>query len=127
MFVTFFDTCMVTLVSLIVWRLSPFLVVLPWLFFATIDGLFLSSALLKVPDGAWFTLTVSGLLTGLFLLWRFGKASQWRAEAPDRIPLAQLLHRDSSDSGHLQLAPRWSGDRLSVIRGMAVFFDKTGC
>lgn len=124
MFVTFFDTCMVTLVSLIVWRLSPLLVVLPWLFFATVDGLYLSSALLKVPDGAWFTLTVSGILTGIFLLWRFGKESQWRAEASDRFPPTQLLHKDGD--GRLQLAERWGGDRLSVIRGMGVFFDKTG-
>ncbi|KAK1829992.1 potassium transporter-domain-containing protein [Podospora conica] len=126
MFVTFFDTCMVTLVSLIVWRLSPALVLLPWLFFTTVDGLYLSSALLKVPDGAWFTLTISGLLTGLFLLWRFGKESQWRAEAGDRVKPTQLLGRDDADGGRLKLADRWGGDRLSGIRGMGIFFDKTG-
>lgn len=124
MFVTFFDTCMVTLVSLLVWRLSPFLVFLPWLFFATIDGLYLSSALLKVPDGAWFTLTVAGVLAGLFLLWRFGKENQWRAEAEDRFKPGQLLGKDNN--GRLKLAERWGGDRLSVIRGLGIFFDKTG-
>ncbi|KAK5658944.1 hypothetical protein OQA88_1761 [Cercophora sp. LCS_1] len=124
MFVTFFDTCMVTLVSLLVWRLSPFLIFLPWLFFATIDGLYLSSALLKVPDGAWFTLTVSGLLAALFLLWRFGKENQWRAEAEDRIKPTQLVGEDGE--GRLELADTWGGDRLSVIRGLGVFFDKTG-
>jgi KUP system potassium uptake protein len=62
MFVTFFDTCMVALVSFLVWNISPYLVFLPWPFFVTIDGLYLSSALLKVPDRAWCTLAVSGLL-----------------------------------------------------------------
>src|SRR6187551_686731 len=52
MFVTFFDTCMTTLVALIVWGIPPYIVALPWLFFASIDGLYLSSALTKVPDGA---------------------------------------------------------------------------
>jgi KUP system potassium uptake protein len=85
MFVTFFDTCMTTLVALIVWRVPPYLVILPWLFFASIDGLYLSSALTKVPDGAWFTLTVAGILATIFLLWRFGKENQWRAEAEDRF------------------------------------------
>ncbi|KAK0632708.1 potassium transporter-domain-containing protein [Immersiella caudata] len=124
MFVTFFDTCMVALVSLLVWKISPYLVFLPWLFFATIDGLYLSSALLKVPDGAWFTLTVSGALAALFLLWRFGKENQWRAEAEDRFKPTQLLGKDND--GRLKLAERWGGDRLSVIRGLGIYFDKTG-
>lgn len=124
MFVTFFDTAMVTLVALIVWRLPPWVVALPWLFFALIDGLYLSSALNKVPDGAWLTLTVSGLLAGMFLLWRFGKENQWRAEAEDRFAPSNLVRNDAE--GRLRLTDRWGGDPLSVIRGMGIFFDKTG-
>ncbi|KAL8365438.1 hypothetical protein RB595_004312 [Gaeumannomyces hyphopodioides] len=160
MFVTFFDTCMVTLVAIIVWRLSPFLVFLPWLFFATIDGLYLSSALTKVPDGAWLTLLVSGALACLFLLWRFGKENQWRAEAEDRFKLGTLVTAaapGTSDSNEktggsgsnisqqdesqalvappppppphgqaLRLTDRWGGETLSTIRGLGIFFDKSG-
>ncbi|KAK0748412.1 potassium transporter-domain-containing protein [Apiosordaria backusii] len=124
MFVTFFDTCMVTLVALIVWKLSPFLIFIPWLFFATIDGLYLSSSLNKVPDGAWFTITVSGILAAIFLLWRFGKENQWRAEAEDRFKPTELVRKDQK--GHLCLTPKWGGDPLSVIRGFGIYFDKTG-
>lgn len=124
MFVTFFDTCMVTLVALIVWRIPPYLVVVPWLCFASVDGLYLSSALNKVPDGAWFTLTISAIMTGLFMLWRFGKESQWKAEAEDRFRLNTLVIKD--DEGKLKLTQRWGGDQLSQIRGLGIFFDKTG-
>lgn len=124
MFVTFFDTCMVTLVALIVWRIPPYLVVIPWLCFASVDGLYLSSALNKVPDGAWFTLTISAIMTGLFMLWRFGKEMQWKAEAEDRFRLNSLVTKDSE--GKLKLTQRWGGDQLSQIRGMGIFFDKTG-
>ncbi|KAI0854295.1 potassium transporter [Daldinia vernicosa] len=127
MFVTFFDTSMVTLACLIVWGLSPYLVFIPWLFFATVDGLYLSSALTKVPDGAWFTITISGILTCIFLLWRFGKENQWRAEAEDRFRPAQLLHRtDSTPNSDLVLGPRWGSGAVSRIRGFGIFFDKTG-
>ncbi|KAI0148057.1 potassium transporter [Hypoxylon sp. NC0597] len=127
MFVTFFDTCMVTLASLIVWRLSPYLVFLPWLFFATVDGLYLSSALTKVPDGAWFTITIAGILACIFLLWRFGKENQWRAEAEDRFRPAQLVHRtDDTLDSPLVLGPRWGGGPVSRIRGLGIYFDKTG-
>ncbi|KAK4184156.1 potassium transporter-domain-containing protein [Podospora australis] len=124
MFVTFFDTCMVTLVSLIVWKFSPFLIFIPWLFFALVDGLYLSSSLLKVPDGAWFTITVSGLLAAVFLLWRFGKENQWQAEAEDRIRPTSLIRKDTD--GSLRLTDKFGGDSLSVIRGLGIFFDKTG-
>jgi KUP system potassium uptake protein len=35
-----------------------------------LDGLYLSSALTKVPDGAWFTLLLAILLASFFSLWR---------------------------------------------------------
>lgn len=124
MFVTFFDTLMVSLVALIVWRIPPWVVVLPVLFFACHDGLYLSSALNKVPDGAWFTLTLSAILASLFLLWRYGKENQWRAEAEDRFRLNNLVMKDTQ--GKLHLTPRWGGDQLSQIRGLGIFFDKTG-
>ncbi|KAI1083043.1 potassium transporter [Whalleya microplaca] len=124
MFVTFFDTCMVTLASLIVWRLPPYVVFIPWLFFATVDCLYLSSALTKVPDGAWFTITVAGILACIFLLWRFGKENQWLAEAEDRFGLTRLLTQD--DSGKLSLTSRWGAGDVSHIRGFGIFFDKTG-
>ncbi|KAM5347757.1 hypothetical protein ACJ41O_007581 [Fusarium nematophilum] len=123
-FVTFFDTLMVTLVAILVWRLPIWVVFIPALTFATLDGLYLSSALNKVPDGAWFTLLISALMAGMFLLWRFGKENQWRAEAEDRFPPSTLVMKDGE--GRLALTPRWGSDMLSSVRGFGIFFDKTG-
>src|SRR5438045_1961225 len=101
MFVTLFDTCMVSLAALIVWRLSPFLVFFPWLTIACLDGLYLSSALTKVPNGAWFTLTLAGVLACLFILWRFGKEQQWQTEAADHFPTSHLVKK--GEDGRVQL------------------------
>jgi KUP system potassium uptake protein len=124
MFVTFFDTCMVSLAALIVWRVNPIFVFFPWLTIACLDGLYLSSALTKVPDGAWFTLTLSSVLAALFILWRFGKEQQWQAEAEDRFPTSHLV--TVSQDGQLQLKPKYGGENLSVIKGLGIFFDKGG-
>lgn len=124
MFVTFFDTCMVSLAALIVWRINPIYVFFPWLLIACLDGLYLSSALIKVPDGAWFTLTLSSVLAALFILWRFGKEQQWQAEAEDRFPTSHLV--TVSQDGQLQLKPKYGGETLSVIKGLGIFFDKGG-
>jgi len=124
MFVTFFDTCMVSLAALIVWRIRPIYVFFPWLTIACLDGLYISSALTKVPDGAWFTLTLAGVLASLFILWRFGKEQQWQAEAEDRFPTTHLVTK--TENGDLQLTDAFGGDIVSTIKGFGVFFDKAG-
>jgi KUP system potassium uptake protein len=124
MFVTFFDTCMVTLAAIVVWRLSPYLVFLPWLIIAALDGTFLSAVLTKVPDGGWFTVTLAAVLAALFILWRWGKENQWAAEAEDRFPTTHFI--DRGDDGSLALTERFGGTPLSRIAGLGIFFDKAG-
>jgi KUP system potassium uptake protein len=124
MFVTFFDTCMVALVAIFVWRLSPYLVILPFLTIALMDGAFLSSALTKVPVGAWFTIMLSSILASFLLLWRFGKEQQWSAEAEDRFPTSHLIKSDAD--GSLTLSERFSSTPISSTKGLGIFFDKAG-
>lgn len=115
---------MVSLAAVLVWRISPWIVALPWLIIACMDGTFLSSALTKVPDGAWFTLTLAVVLASLFILWRFGKESQWFAEAEDRFPTSHFVR--TNEDGSLELTSRYGGTKLSKIEGLGIFFDKAG-
>ncbi len=124
MFVTFFDTCMVSLAAMFVWRFNPYLVFLPWLTISCLDGVYLSSALTKVPDGAWFTLTLAGVLAALFILWRFGKEQQWAAETSDRFPTTRFVKKQPD--GTIQLTPKYGNGTLSPIKGFGIFFDKDG-
>lgn len=133
--VTFITTSMVSLVAMIVWRLPALLVVFGFLVFGALDGLFLSSALTKIPDGAWFTLALAILLSSIFILWRYGKENQWRAEATERVPLSKLfVQQVSSSDGNtqwvrsntLQLSAAFSGAMVSPIKGIGIFFDKSG-
>lgn len=124
MFVTFFDSLMVSLAAIFVWKISPYLVFFPWLAIACLDGTFLSSALIKVPDGAWFTLTLAGVLACLLIEWRFGKENQWRAEAEDRFPTTHFVKKTAD--GRLRLTDRYGGATLSTIPTFGVFFDKAG-
>jgi KUP system potassium uptake protein len=124
MFVTFFDTCMVSLAAMFVWRISPFKVFLPWLTIACLDSAYLSSALTKVPTGAWFTITLASVLALILLLWRFGKEQQWFAEAEDRFPTSHFVTTGSD--GQIRLTDRFDGIPLSTTRGFGIFFDKAG-
>jgi KUP system potassium uptake protein len=126
--VTFLTTFMVAVVALIVWRISIFIVIPVFIVFALWDGLFLSSALAKVPDGAWFTLAIAIILCTIFVLWRFGKEEQWKSEAVDNIPLSRalLLSQDGEEKHDLRLHDAFGGSQVQPLKGLGIFFDKAG-
>lgn len=123
---------MVSIVALIVWRLHFLIVLCGFLVFGTLDGLYLSSALTKVPDGAWFTLGLAVILSSIFVLWRYGKENQWQAESEDRVFPSHLLSEQPQDTEKddntptLRLSPEFGGAPVSRLLGIGVFFDKTG-
>lgn len=114
---------MVTVVALIVWRLPIYLVLPVFVIFALWDGMFLSSALSKVPHGAWFTLMLAVAITCVFTLWRYGKEEQWSAEESDNAPLSQTTILNDTK---LQLQTSFGGSSMSTIAGLGIFFDKSG-
>ncbi len=106
---------MVSIVALLVWRLNSLVVLSGFIAFAALDGVFLSSALVKVPDGAWFTLLLAALLSSIFILWRFGKEQQWRAEREDRFPPSRLVVQ--GENGELRLTQAYGGGDLTTLSG----------
>lgn len=109
-----------------------------WLPLVTLDGLYLSSALTKVPDGAWFTLLLAVLLASFFSLWRYGKEKQWTTEAKNQAQLSELVAYSSNNLSSTTATPdtpskksfhlswRHGGGELTETKGMGIFFDKAG-
>jgi KUP system potassium uptake protein len=128
--VTFITTSMVALVATIIWRVPLPIVLFVYLIFAALEGAYLSSALTKVPEGAWFTIALAVILSSFFILWRFGKEQQWHAETSDRFPLSQLLTMDEPSSSNkihnIKLSPEYGGFAITRMNGIGIFFDKTG-
>ncbi|KUL82047.1 hypothetical protein ZTR_10058 [Talaromyces verruculosus] len=121
--VSFLTTCMVAIVAVVVWRFPIYLVLPVFIVFALWDGMFLSSALSKVPHGAWVTLMIAVALTLLFVLWRYGKERQWKAENSDNVPLTQTT---TLKQGQLALQPKFGSSTIVPINGLGIFFDKAG-
>ncbi|OBT53812.1 potassium uptake protein [Pseudogymnoascus sp. 24MN13] len=123
-FVTFITTCLVSLVAILVWRFNILIVIAFFLVFGALDGAYLSAALMKVPNGAWFTIMLASILSFVFVLWRFGKEQQWSAEREDRFQPSHLL--SSTDNGDVKLTAAYGGSIVSKTPGIGIFFDKTG-
>jgi KUP system potassium uptake protein len=115
---------MVSLVAIIIWRINILIVVFFFLVFGCLDGVYLSSALTKVPTGAWFTIMLATILSIIFVLWRFGKEQQWSAEGQDRFQPSHLLA--TTPSGEVKLTSSFGGGVVSKVNGMGIFFDKVG-
>lgn len=111
---------MVSVVALVAWQRNSFLVLAGLLVFGCLDGLYLTSALLKVPKGAWTTLAFAFVLSGIFALWRFGKEQQWRAEGNTAIPFDRLVA--TAANGAKVLEPAYGGGELTPIRGTHYLF-----
>jgi KUP system potassium uptake protein len=116
---------MVALVAVVVWRYNSLVVLLIWLPFVTLDGLYLSAASTKIPDGAWFTLLLAVLLSFIFVLWRYGKERQWEAEGRGHFDLSSLVIKNNTTSKYY-LSDSMGGRELTTIKGIAIFFDKAG-
>ena len=116
---------MVSIVALIIWRLNPLIVLFGFLVFGSLDGVYLSSALTKVPDGAWFTLALAVVLSSIFILWRFGKEQQWKAEAEDRFLPSHLLTKNRD--GELHLTSTFGGGAVSKINGTLRIYLRHTC
>ncbi|CZR54345.1 probable potassium transporter 8 [Phialocephala subalpina] len=123
-FVTFITTCLVSLVAIIIWKINFLIVIFFFLTFAALDGVYLTSALTKVPTGAWFTLLLAAILSFIFVLWRFGKESQWASEKTDRFQPSELL--TTTASGEVQLTSSFGGSAITSVNGVGIFFDKIG-
>ncbi|RAL59762.1 hypothetical protein DID88_000391 [Monilinia fructigena] len=124
-FVTFITTCMVSLVAIIIWRVNVFIIVLVFfLVFAALDVVYLSSALIKVPTGAWFTLLLASILSCIFVLWRYGKEQQWTSEAQDRISPSSFMIFDPKypKSGFLTAA--FGSHPITTVRALVSFSIK---
>lgn len=118
------------------WRTHPAIVLIIWLPFIMLDGLYLSSALVKVPNGAWFTILLAVLLASFFSLWRYGKEKQWTSEATTTISLRALISPTDSSTTTVSTPPSANlsyrldashgGAQLTQIKGLGIFFDKSG-
>jgi KUP system potassium uptake protein len=107
---------MTALIALVVWKFHWIIVLIIWLPFVTLDGLYLSAALTKIPDGAWFTLLLAIILSSIFVLWRYGKEKQWNAERKGRTDLSKLIIK--RDDGKWTLSSNFGERELNPIKGI---------
>ncbi|KAG1365098.1 potassium transporter 7 [Cocos nucifera] len=89
--VMFVTTCLMSLIITTVWKRSIFLVLLFVITFGSLELLYFSACLAKVPHGGWFPLIFSLIILLVMSTWHYGTAMKQAFELQNKVCLDRLL------------------------------------
>lgn len=91
MTVMFITTFLMALVIIFVWQKSVALAIPFLLLFGIIEGVYLSSACIKIPQGGWVSLVLSFAFLTIMFVWHYGTRKKYNFDLHNKVPLKWLL------------------------------------
>ncbi|KAK6947294.1 Potassium transporter, partial [Dillenia turbinata] len=91
MTVMFITTWLTALVIVFVWQRNIMLAAAFLLFFGFIDGVYLASAFIKVPQGGWVPLVLSFIFMTVMYVWHYGTRKKYNYDLHNKVSLKWLL------------------------------------
>ncbi|KAJ7543553.1 hypothetical protein O6H91_09G043000 [Diphasiastrum complanatum] len=89
--VMFVTTCLMSLVIVVVWQKSIWLALCFLVFFGSIELLYISAALVKVPEGGWVPLVLSGMFMAIMYVWHYGTKKKYQFDVQNKVSMKWLL------------------------------------
>ncbi|XVF43483.1 hypothetical protein PTKIN_Ptkin02bG0043600 [Pterospermum kingtungense] len=83
-------TILLTLVMIIIWRTPPLLVALYFIIFFTMEGVYVSAVLTKIPEGGWIPFAISFILAFIMFGWYYGRQRKIEYELTHKVDLGRL-------------------------------------
>jgi KUP system potassium uptake protein len=84
-------TFLMTLVMLIVWQRSILIALCFFFVFGSIELLYISSALFKVPQGGWVPLVLAGIFMFIMYVWHYGTTKKYEFDVQNKVSMKWLL------------------------------------
>ncbi|XP_039047219.1 potassium transporter 4-like [Hibiscus syriacus] len=89
--VMFTTTFLMALVVIFVWKKSVWLAAVFLAFFWLCEGVYLSAALMKVPQGGWVPLVLSVIFMMIMYIWHYGIRKKYNFDMHNKVSLRWLL------------------------------------
>ncbi|KAK8535943.1 hypothetical protein V6N13_104556 [Hibiscus sabdariffa] len=89
--VMFITTFLMALVVTFVWQKSALLATVFLVFFWFCEGVYLSAALTKVPQGGWVPLVLSVIFMLVMYIWHYGTCKKYNFDVHNKVLLKWLL------------------------------------
>lgn len=91
MTVMFITTWLMALVIIFVWNKNPVLAFLFLIFFGSIEAVYLSSSLIKVPQGGWAPLALSFVFMFIMYVWHYGTRRKYQYDLQNKVSMKWIL------------------------------------
>lgn len=88
--VMFITTCFITLVIILVWKRSVLLALLFLFVFGSIEGVYFTAVLNKVPQGGWVPFAMAIIFVAISLCWNYGRRRKFNYEMEHKVDLENL-------------------------------------
>ncbi|XP_073003878.1 probable potassium transporter 2 [Typha latifolia] len=91
MTVMFVTTWLMALVIIFVWEKNVIFALLFLLFFGSIEAIYLSSSLIKVPQGGWAPLALSFVFMVIMYVWHYGTRRKYLFDLQNKVSMKWIL------------------------------------
>ncbi|MQM02718.1 hypothetical protein Taro_035487 [Colocasia esculenta] len=89
--VMFVTTCLMSLVIIIVWKQKLALAGLFLAFFGSIEMLYISASFIKVAEGGWIPLVLSGICMVIMYVWNYGTLKKHEFDLENKVSMKRIL------------------------------------
>ncbi|KAH7656133.1 Potassium transporter protein [Dioscorea alata] len=89
-FVMFITTILLTLVMIIIWRTPIIFALLYFISFSILEGVYISSVLIKFTEGGWLPFAISMVLAIIMFGWYYGRQRKLDYERKNKITVEHL-------------------------------------
>ncbi|XP_002509885.2 potassium transporter 3 isoform X1 [Ricinus communis] len=87
----FVTTCLMSLVVNFVWHRSATVALSGFLFFGIIEIIFISSSIMRIPDGGWVPFLLSAVSTFIMFVWHYGSRKKYLNDLHNKVHMKWIL------------------------------------
>ncbi|XVF60346.1 hypothetical protein PTKIN_Ptkin08bG0037700 [Pterospermum kingtungense] len=84
-------TCLMSLVIVLCWHKSVYLVILFMFFFGSIEVLYFSASLIKFLEGAWVPIALALIFSAIMYVWHYGTLKKYEFDVQNKVSINWLL------------------------------------
>ncbi|XP_015874574.3 potassium transporter 1 isoform X2 [Ziziphus jujuba] len=89
--VMFVTTCLMALVMTIVWKKNIITSISFLVFFGSIELLYISASISKVPEGGWIPLVLSLVFMGVMYIWNYGTRKKHQFDEENKVSVNRIV------------------------------------
>lgn len=89
--VMFVTTCLMALVMIIVWKTKLSVSLAFLVLFGSIELLYVSASISKVPEGGWIPLMLSLIFTGIMYIWNYGTTKKHQFDVENTVSMDRIF------------------------------------